>query len=74
LKELNQKYSIKVENTYDMDEHRISLGAANTTRAIGEATRPVEGSTHRKLPESTEWVTVIEATSAGDIRTVPSKL
>jgi hypothetical protein len=57
-----------------MDEHGTSLGAANTTRAIGEAARPVGGSTHRKLPENTEWVTVIEATSAVDIHTVLSKL
>jgi hypothetical protein len=57
-----------------MDEHGTSLGAANTTRAIGEAARPVGGSTHRKLPENTVWVPVIEATSAGDIRTVHSKL
>jgi hypothetical protein len=58
FKELNLKYSIKVENTYNMDEHGTSLGAANTTRAIGGAAWPVGRSTHRKLPENTEWVTV----------------
>ncbi len=71
LNAIIKEKGIKVENIFNMDEHGTSLGAANNTKVIGESQRSIGGSTHRKIPENREWVTVIETISAGNKHQVP---
>ncbi|KAF1981653.1 DDE-domain-containing protein [Aulographum hederae CBS 113979] len=54
-----------------MDEHGTNLGAANNTKVIGEAARSIGGSTHRKMPENREWVSVLEMIGLGKHRVPP---
>ncbi|KAF1984349.1 hypothetical protein K402DRAFT_142319, partial [Aulographum hederae CBS 113979] len=71
LKDVVAKYAIKSVNTYNMDEHGTNLGAANNTKVIGEAARSIGGSTHRKMPENREWVSVLETIGLGKHRIPP---
>lgn len=49
-----------------MDEHGTNLVASNHSKVIGEPSRAVGNSTHSKIPENREWVSVIECINHGD--------
>lgn len=60
-KRVRRKANIRVENTWNMDESDIALGACTNSIAIGDASKKT---TLVQTPNDREWVSIVEAVSA----------
>jgi len=55
------RYTIRLEDTWNMDEVGIALGICSNTRVLSGTKK---GRTYVKRPKEREWVTILEAISA----------
>ena len=58
---VRREANIRVENTWNMDESSIALGAYTNSIAIGDASKK---KTLVQSPNDREWVSIVEAVSA----------
>jgi hypothetical protein len=63
LKKIHDEKSIKLENIWNFDEHGTAMGASTNTTVLAETARVNRGSTHVKIAENREWVSIIETIS-----------
>jgi len=68
FKEVKDKFKIKDENIYNMDETGSALGTVNATRVIVDKS---VGSEYQKEPGRQEWITVIECICADGTAIAP---
>ena len=61
VKRVQRKANIRVENSWNMDESSIALGACINLIAIGDASKK---NTFVQSPNNREWVSIVESVSA----------
>ena len=62
-------YNISTDNIWNMDETGIALGVCTNTRVLARAGKK---RTYTESPENREWVSIIEAVSAGGATIPPT--
>jgi hypothetical protein len=66
FEEVQTKFNILLENTWNMDEHGIALGMCVNSQVLASSKKK---RTYTKSPEDREWVSLIETVSAAGRKT-----
>ncbi|KAI0996858.1 hypothetical protein K3495_g11325 [Podosphaera aphanis] len=65
---VKRDFDVRLENIWNMDEHRLGLGMCTNQRVIGISNK---SSTDRETPEDREWVSIVETVSVDGRKTRP---